>query len=103
MYHHTGLPTVAVYPASSVVAAGMSITLYCNVTGMVISYVWERRNYGSNMWSRIEDSNKKSYSVSNIQQSQQFQCVAGDGAGSVASNAATIQVLSKFTFNNILF
>ena len=78
-------------------AAGTTITLYCNVTGIVTSYVWERRNYGGNMWPRITNSNKKSYVVNNIQQSQQFRCVAGNGAGSTVSNTATIQVLSKFT------
>ncbi|XP_065886416.1 uncharacterized protein [Dysidea avara] len=90
---------VAAYPVSAVVAVGTTIILYCNVSGIVRSYAWQGRDYGSNYaWSRISDG-EKIYVVSNIQKSQQFRCIAGKSVGpAVLSKVATIQVL-KVTLN----
>ena len=37
------------------------------------------------------------YVVRNIQQTEQYRCVTGNDAGALVSNAATIEVLSKYT------
>ena len=68
------------------------------MSGIVRSYAWQGRDYGSNYaWSRISDG-EKIYVVSNIQKSQQFRCIAGKSVGpAVLSKVATIQVLSKLT------
>ena len=76
----------------------MTVRLYCNVTvpvsGIEVSYVWERKSNGGK-WSRIRNTQSYKYDVKNIQQSQQYRCIAGNDVGSIASNASTIQVLSK--------
>ena len=82
------------HPKSYTVTAGMTVSLYCNVSGAIKSYVWEMRNTNGGSWSRISISNIK-YDVRNIQQSKQYRCVASNDAGSVASKAATIQILSE--------
>ena len=87
------------HPKSHVVTVGMNVSLYCNVTGSVVSYGWEMKSINGDSWSSISNSNNKVYDVKNIQQSKQYRCVAGykagNDAGSVPSNAATIQVLSE--------
>ena len=73
----------------------MTVSLYCNVSGIKVIFVWERRTKGIE-WSRIRNSQVDKYDVRNIQQSQQYRCIAGNGVGpAIISNVATIQVLSK--------
>ena len=75
----------------------MNVTLYCNVSSAVgVAFVWERSTDGS-LWSRIRDSYRRYYVVRNIQQTEQYRCVTGNDAGALVSNAATIEVLSKYT------
>ena len=85
------------HPNSHVVTVhvGMNVSLYCNVSGSVVSYGWEMRSAKGGSWSSISNSNNKRYDIKNIQQSKQYRCVAGYDTGTVASNAATIQVLSE--------
>ena len=72
----------------------MTVSLYCNVSGIKIQYVWERRSNGQK-WLRIMNSNSYKYDVQNIQRSQWYRCIAGNDAGTYVSNISTIQVLSK--------
>ena len=72
----------------------MTVSLYCNVSGTKVSYVWERRSNGGK-WSRIRNSHSYKYDVNNIQQSQQYRCITGNDADAIISEVATIQVLSK--------
>ena len=88
------------HPNSHVVTVGMTVSLYCNVSGFVVSYVWESRKNDQDSWSRISNSNNYKYDVR--QQSKQYRCVAGNDAGSVTSKAATIQMLSEL-FDFILY
>ena len=83
------------YPNSYIVTAGMTVSLYCNVSGYVISYVWVMRSINGSTWSRISNSNSYKYNVRNIQQSKQYRCIAGNSAGVITSNPATIQILSE--------
>ena len=84
------------HPNSHIVTVGMTVSLYCNVSGTVKSYGWEMKNINGGSWSSIRNSNYFKYDVTNIQQSKQYRCVAGNDAGSVTSKAATIQILSEF-------
>ena len=98
-----GPPVLLTHPNSHVVTVGMTVSLYCNVSGFAISYVWEMRSTNGGSWSSISNSNNYKYDVRNIQQSKQYRCVAGNDAGSVTSKAATIQILSElFDLNNNL-
>ena len=83
------------HPNSHIVIAGMTVSLYCNVSGFVRLYVWEMRSINGDSWSRIGNSNRNKYNVRNIQQSKQYRCIAGNNAGTVVSNPGTIQILSK--------
>ena len=49
-------------------------------------------------WERIPNTQSYKYVVRNIQQSQQYRCIAGNNAGTLVSNAATIdsEMLSKY-------
>ena len=77
----------------------MTVSLYCNVSGIKVSFAWERRTKGVE-WSRIRNSQVDKYDVRNIQQYQQYRCIAGNGVGTaIISNVATIQVLSKHYYN----
>ena len=72
----------------------MTVSLYCNVSGIKVQYVWERMSNGGK-WSRIMNSNSYKYDMRNIQQSQQYRCIVGNPAGAIISEVSTIQVLSK--------
>ena len=83
------------HPKSHVVTVGMTVSLYCNVSGSVTSHGWEMKSTNGDLWSIISNSNNYKYDVRNIQQSKQYRCIAGNEIGTVASNAATILVLSE--------
>ena len=97
-----GPPVFLTHPSNHVVTAGMTVSLYCNVSGFVVSYVWEMRNTNDDQWSRIHSSNSYKYDVRNIQQSKQYRCIAGNDAGVFTSKTATIQILSELDVQNIL-
>ena len=92
----TGPPIFLAQPASHIVTIGMTVSLCCNVSGIKVAFAWERRPNGGK-WSRINIGNIRisKYDVRNIQRSQQYRCIADNPAGSIISNVATIQVLSK--------
>ena len=74
----------------------MNVTLYCNVSSAVsASFVWERRT-DSRSWERIPNTQSYKYVVRNIQLTKQYRCATGNNAGTLISNAATIEVLSKY-------
>ena len=75
----------------------MTVSLYCNVSGFRVVFVWERRSNGQK-WLRIMNSNSYKYDVRNIQRSQRYRCIAGNDASTYVSNVATIQVLSKHLY-----
>ena len=83
------------HPNSHIVTAGMTVSLYCNVSGFAISYTWEMRSINGDQWSRIQNSNSYKYDVRNIQQSKLYRCIPGNDAGTFLSNTATIQILSE--------
>ena len=72
----------------------MTVTLYCNVSAVIVVFVWEKTTDGSS-WSRIRDTQRSYYVVRNIQQTEQYRCLTGNDAGVLYSNTATIEVLSK--------
>ena len=72
----------------------MNVTLYCNVSAFIASFGWERRTDGS-AWIGIRNTQRPYYVMRNIQQTERYRCITGNDAGSVLSNAATIEVLSK--------
>ena len=104
LFTYIGPPVFLTHPNSHVVTVGMNVSLYCNVSGTVVSYGWEMRSTNGSLWSRISNSNNYRYNVRNIQQSKQYRCVAGNDAGSVTSKTATVQILSElFDLNSNLF
>ena len=90
----TGPPVFLAHPISHIVTVGMTVSLYCNVSGIKVTFVWERMSDGGK-WSRIRNSQSYKYDVRNIQQSQQYRCIAGNTVLAIISEVATIQVLSK--------
>ena len=90
----TGPPIFLAQPTSHIVTIGMTVSLYCNVSGIKVTFAWERR-FNEDKWSRIGNSQNEKYDVRNIQQYQQYRCIAGNDAGTILSNVATIEVLSK--------
>ena len=101
IYYHiftyiTGPPVFLTHPNSHIVTVGMTVSLYCSVSGFGILYVWEMRSTNGGQWSRIQNSNSYKYDVRNIQQSKQYRCITGNDAGAFSSNTATIQILREF-------
>ena len=97
LYLLTGPPIFLTHPFSHIVTVNTDVTLYCNVSSAVeVAFIWERSIDGSS-WSRIYNTQNYMYVVRNIRQTQQYRCVAGNDAGTLISNAATIEVLSKYT------
>ena len=80
-----GPPHYLMHPISHTVTVGMNVTLYCNVSGYKVSYAWTRSTDGGT-WPLISNSQSYKYEVKNIQQSQQYRCIAGNDAGSIISN-----------------
>ena len=72
----------------------MNVTLYCNVSGVRVTFVWERRT-DSSMWKRIDNTQSYKYVVTNIPETQQYRCIAGNPVNALPSKPATIEVLSK--------
>ena len=95
LFTYIDTPIFLTHPNSQVVTVGMTVSLYCSASGTVVSYGWEVKSITGGSWSSISNSNNKKYDVRNIQQSKQYRCVAGYDTGSVASNVATIKVLSE--------
>jgi len=74
----------------------MNVTLDCEGIGRgSIKYYWEISNINGKQWMNISNSNIKRLVVRNLEQSQQYRCVAYNEAGSIRSNVATVTVLSK--------
>ena len=79
----------------------INVTLNCETTGDgSIIYQWETSNINGGQWMNISDSNSKTLVVGTLEQSQQYRCVVSNEAGSTRSNAATVTVLSKYTYVN---
>ena len=90
-----GPPVFLTHPNSHIVTAGMTVGLYCNVSGFAISYSWDMRSINGGRWSRISNSNHKKYNVRNIQQSKQYRCIPGNNAGVIISKPAIIKILGE--------
>ena len=95
-YLLVGPPIFLTQPTNHILTVGMNVTLYCNVSSAVgVSFTWEKRTDG-NLWERILNTQSYKYVVRNIQHIQQYRCVAGNDVGTIPSDAATIEVLSKY-------
>ena len=94
-YLLTGPLVFLTHPTSHIITVDMNVTLYCNVSSAVkVSFAWERK-FNRTSWIRITNTQRFYYVVKNIQQTQQYRCVAGNGAGTLVSESATVEVLSK--------
>ena len=79
----------------------MSVTLDCEGTGRgSITYHWEISNTNEGQWMNISNSNSRRLGVGNLEQSQQYRCVASNEAGSTRSDVATVNVLSEFVVHS---
>ena len=98
------LPVITTHPTSQLTTVSMSVTLDCEGTGRgSITYHWETSNINGGQWMNISDSNSRRLVVRNLEQSQQYRCVVSNEAGGARSNVATVDVLSEFAINNILY
>ena len=99
----TGPPTIITHPTSQLTNMNMSVTLDCEETGRgSIAYHWVTKRVGSKQWMNINNSNKKSYVVRNLDQSREYRCIVSNEAGSARSDVATVTVLSKLYINSVL-
>ena len=91
-------PVITTHPASHLVTISMNVTLDCEGTGKgPITYHWETSNINRAQWMNISNSNSRKLIVRNLEQSQQYRCVASNEVGSTRSDDATITVLSKYS------
>ena len=89
------LPTIITQPTSQLTTVNMRVTLTCVGTGTgPITYRWEVKNINGEEWMNISNSNKTKL-VRNLQQSEQYKCVASNQFNRTESNIATVNVLSK--------
>ena len=91
-----GPPTITTHPTSQLTNISMSVTLDCEGTGRgSITYQWETSNINGGQWMKIDNSNTRTFSITNLEQSQQYRCVASNEAGNTRSDVATVTVLSE--------
>ena len=91
-----GPPTITTHPSSQLITVSMSVTLNCEGTGRgSITYQWETSNINGGQWMNISNSNSE-HLVGTLEQSQQYRCMVSNEAGSIRSNVATVNVMSKF-------
>ena len=101
LYLLTGPPIFLNHPTSYIVTVGMTVTLYCNVSSAVrVSFAWERK-FNRTSWERINNTQRFYYVVRNIQKTEWYRCIAGNRAGTLVFNVATIEVLSRFDYVTI--
>ena len=92
----TGPPIIVTHPSSKVVTSNMSIILDCDASGKEpITFKWQNSSIYGGQWMTISNSNSRKLVVKTLKQSEQFRCVASNGAGKTRSNIAIITVLSK--------
>ena len=90
-------PVIVTHPTSHLVTISTSVTLDCKGTGRgSITYHWETSNINGGQWMNISNSNSRTLVVRNLEQSQQYRCVASNEAGSTRSDVAIVTVLSKY-------
>ena len=76
----------------------MSVTLNCEGTGRgSITHQWQTKNINGGQWSNISNTNRRRFTVRNLQESQQYRCIVSNEAGGTPSNVAIVTVLSKFS------
>ena len=90
-----GPPNITTQPTSQLTTVNISVTLTCEATGVgPITYHWETSNIKGGQWMNISNSNNTKL-VRNLEQSEQYRCVASNKLGPTKSNIATVNVLSK--------
>ena len=90
-----GPPNITTQPTSQLTTVNMSVILTCEATGVgPITYRWEVKNINGEEWMSISNSNNTKL-VRNLQQSEQYRCVASNQFNRTESNIATVNVLSK--------
>jgi len=93
----TGPPDITTHPTSQLITVNMSVTLDCDgKSTKPITYQWENSNVNGEKWMNVSNSNSKRLVVKNLEQSEQYRCVAYNAAGGTRSNVAHITVLSKY-------
>ena len=82
----------------------MSIILDCDASGKEpITFKWSNSNINGGQWMTISNSNSRKLVVKNLEESEQFICVASNDAGEARSNIAIIAVLSEYTYEEHLY
>ena len=88
-------PAITTQPTSQLTTVNLNVTLTCEATGILpITYHWEVKTINGEEWMNISNSNNTKL-VRNLQQSEQYRCVASNQFNSTKSNIATVNVLSK--------
>ena len=83
-------------PTSVVITVNANVTLNCVGTGRgFITYQWETSDINGVQWMNISNSNTTRLFVGNLEQSQQYRCIALNEDNSTMSDNATVFVLSK--------
>ena len=76
----------------------MSVTLICkgNGTGS-IRYQWQTRSINGGPWLNISNSDSQTYTVRNLQESEQYRCIVSNEAGDITSKSANLTILGEYT------
>jgi len=92
----TGPPTITIHPISQLINVSMSVVLNCEGTSRgSIMYQWQTYNKRRQWYNIRSNANGKIFTKCNLQESQQYRCIASNKAGSTISNKANVTVLSK--------
>ncbi len=94
-------PTIVQQPPSVFVLAGQTVTLTVVATGGALSYQWWSQPPGASSFSLIPGATSSSYTTPTVNLNDngtQFLCVVTNVAGSVTSNAGTVNVVLGTNF-----
>ena len=96
-YLYVGLPRILDHPTGGEIPVGNSTSFICRSNGIgPLEYSWERSSGSS--WTTVSDDNTTSYTTDTTLAIGQYmyRCRVSNGAGSVVSNNAIVNVYGEY-------
>ena len=90
-------PVITQQPQNAAKSVGQTATFTLTAVGTALSYQWQSKPAGANVFGNISGATSSSYTTAALtltNNGTQFQCVVTNAQGSVTSNAVTLAVIA---------